>query len=121
MESSYEGNIMANFRKCCRSFLGFACWHWLAALLVILLLGSQASEVMAAGAAPAEKLVNIADTRFMEPGISKWVADLYNTSLFTFGLTVVLVMAVMGIVLGLVCDRLVGLLGLNLGKIQHHE
>lgn len=76
---------------------------------------------MAAGAAPAEKLVNIADTRLLEPGLTKWAADLYNTSLLTYGLVGVLVMAVMGIVLGLVCDRLVGLLGLNLGKMQHHE
>ena len=76
---------------------------------------------MAAGAAPAEKLVNIADTRALTPGLAKWVGDLYNTSLLSFGLAVVLVMALMGLVLGLICDRLVGLLGLNLGKMQHHE
>jgi len=76
---------------------------------------------MAAGAAPAEKLVNIADTRALGPGISKWIADVYNTSYLSFGLLVVISMALMGLILGLCCDRLVGLLGLNLGKMQHHE
>jgi len=112
---------MANFRKWYRFRSGFAWWHWLAASLAILLLGSQASEVMAAGAAPAEKLVNIADTRFLEPGLTKWAGDLYNTSLLTYGLAAVLVMAGMGLILGMICDRLVGLLGLDLGKMQHHE
>ena len=30
-------------------------------------------------------------------------------------------MIVMGLVLGLFADRLVGLLGIDLGKIKHHE
>jgi hypothetical protein len=86
-------------------------------------IGALSSEiqVLAAGAAPAEKLVNIADTRALAPGISKWIADIYNTSYLTFGLLVVAIMAAMGLILGFVCDRLVGLLGLNLGRMQHHE
>lgn len=112
---------MANFRKWYSSCLGFAWWHWLTAFFVILILGSQTGSVMAAGPAPAEKLVNIADTRFLEPGLTKWVGDIYNTSLWTFGSVVVLTMAAMGLVLGMICDWLVGLLGLNLGKMQHHE
>jgi hypothetical protein len=84
-------------------------------------LSLQGIHALAAGAAPAEKLVNIADTRGLSSGLTKWIADIYNTSYWTFGFTVVVVMALMGLILGLVCDRLVGMLGLNLGKIQHHE
>ena len=76
---------------------------------------------VAIGAEAAEKLVNIADTNSLAPGISKWIAGVYNTSYLEFGLLVVITMALMGLVLGLLCDRLVGLLGLNLGKMQHHE
>jgi len=112
---------MAHFLKCHRSLWRTAWKFWLFVSASILFLGLLSPAAMAAGAAPAEKLINIADTRFMEPGFVKWAGDLYNTSLFTFGLAVVLIMAVMGIVLGLVCDWLVGLLGLNLGKMQHHE
>jgi len=78
-------------------------------------------EALAAGAAPANKLVNIADTRNLEPGLSKWIGDLYNASYLQFGLAVVAIMAIMGLVLGFFCDRLVGLLGLDLGKMHHHE
>ena len=87
----------------------------------MLLAFSRSIEALAAGAAPAKKLVNIADTRNLEPGLSKWIADLYNASYLQFALVVVAIMAVMGLVLGLCCDRLVGLLGLNLGKMHHHE
>jgi hypothetical protein len=88
---------------------------------LVLFLFFRGIEALAAGAAPAKKLVNIADTRNLEPGLSKWIADLYNTSYLQFGLVVVATMAIMGLVLGLFCDRLVGLLGLNLGKMHHHE
>jgi hypothetical protein len=80
-----------------------------------------ALDAAAGGGKPAKKLVNVADTRDLGPGITKWIADLYNTSHWQFGLAVVLIMAAMGLVLGVACDRLVGLLGINLGKIQHHE
>ena len=76
---------------------------------------------IAMAAETAEKLVNIADTRALAPGVSKWIAGVYNTSYLEFGLLVVITMALMGLVLGFCCDRLVGLLGLNLGKMQHHE
>ena len=79
-------------------------------------------EAMAAGGGkPATKLVNVADTRNLAPGISKWIADTYNASHWQFGLLVVLSMAVMGLVLGLVSDRIMGLLKIDLGKIKHHE
>ena len=37
------------------------------------------------------------------------------------GTWTVVVMSFIGLVLGLVFDRLVGLLGINLGKLDHHE
>lgn len=80
-----------------------------------------ASNAMAAGGKPATKLVNVADTRALEPGLTRWVADIYNTSHWLFALLVVVVMSGMGVVLGLLCDRVVGLLGINLGKMSHHE
>jgi hypothetical protein len=67
------------------------------------------------------KLVNVADTRGLGLGLSKWIADIYNTSYWQFGLLVVAIMAAMGLVLGFGCDRLMGLLGLDLGKMKHHE
>ncbi|MEW5984732.1 MAG: hypothetical protein AB1806_20450 [Acidobacteriota bacterium] len=77
--------------------------------------------VLAAPAKPATKLVNVADTRAMDPGLGRWIADVYNTNLWWFGALVVVTMVAMGLILGLVTDRLVGLLGINLGRIAHHE
>jgi hypothetical protein len=85
------------------------------------LLFLQGVAGFAGGPAPAKKLVNIADTRNLGPGLSRWIADIYNTSYWSYGVSVVLIMALMGLVLGFFCDRMVSLLGLNLGKMQHHE
>ena len=74
-----------------------------------------------AAAGPATKLVNVADTRNMPPGLSKWIADLYNGNLWGYGAVVVLVMAAMGYILGSGFDRLMGLVGINLGRLEHHE
>jgi hypothetical protein len=90
-------------------------------LLVSLQLIHPAASAFAAAAKPATKIVNVADTRKIPPGPTRWIADLYNTSYWQFGLLVVVLMAGMGIVLGYGCDRLVSLLGINLGKMQHHE
>ena len=79
-----------------------------------------AADALAA-AGPARKLVNVADTRTLTPGLSKWIADLYNTSLWQFSLVVVVMMAGLGLLLGFVCDRLIGLLGINLGRIERRE
>jgi hypothetical protein len=78
-------------------------------------------DVLAAPAKPATTLVNVADTRAMAPGLGRWIADLYNLNLWWFGALVVVTMVSMGLVLGLITDRLVGLLGINLGRIRHHE
>lgn len=96
-----------------------------AALLVLLLAvcgALAAGQALAAGSGSSETtLVNVADTRSMEPGVSRFIAGVYNRSLWLYGLLVVGVMAGMGLVLGLVTDRLVGLVGINLGKITHYE
>lgn len=78
-------------------------------------------DLLAGGGKPATKLVNVADTRIMEPGLSKWMADIYNTDMWLFAALVVTIMAGMGLVLGTVFDRLMGLLGIHMGKIEHHE
>jgi hypothetical protein len=88
--------------------------------LALLCLGAV-DALAAGGGKPATRLVNVADTRNLDPGISKWIADIYNASHWQFGLMVIAVMALMGLILGFGCDRLMGLLGLDLGKIQHHE
>jgi hypothetical protein len=75
----------------------------------------------AAGGKPATPLIGVADTRAMVPGIGKWIGDLYNGNLWVFGAVVVVVMAAEGLVLGLGFDKLIGLLGLDLGKLDHHE
>jgi hypothetical protein len=80
-----------------------------------------ALEAAAAPAKPAKQLVNIADTRALRPGFVRWVADVYNTSHWKYGLLVVVLMAAMGLVLGYGFDRLVVRLGINLGRLEHHE
>jgi hypothetical protein len=79
------------------------------------------TEALAAGGPPATKLVNVADTRGLAPGITRFVADVYNESYVLFALLVVVVMATLGLVLGVGIDRLIGLLGIDLGKMSHHE
>ena len=74
-----------------------------------------------AAGAVGEKIINVADTRGMSPGIMKWIADVYNSSYWQFGILVIVIMAVMGVVLGYACDKLMALSGINLGKMQHHE
>lgn len=69
----------------------------------------------------ATKVYKVADTRDMKPGISKWIADIYNSNLFLYGITVVLVMAFMGAILGVGMDRIVKLLGIDLGRLDHHH
>jgi hypothetical protein len=90
----------------------------LAALILCLCTGT----VFAAGdGKPATKLINVADTRDTGPGLAKWVGDLYNDDLWLYGLVVVLVMASEGFALGIVFDKLIGLMGIRLGKLDHHE
>ena len=79
-------------------------------------------NVFAAGADQAETTLNhMADTRNMKPGLARAIGDLYNGDPWLYGLVVVLTMVVQGTLLGLVFDRLISLLGIRLGKIDHHE
>jgi ABC-type phosphate/phosphonate transport system permease subunit len=100
-----------------------AAGRWLLALLLVTIVAAvvAASGALAAGGKPATKLVNVADTRQMEGGFTKFVADLYNDNLLLFGLLVVVVMATMGAVLGFAFDKVFALIGIDLGKIEHRE
>ncbi len=59
----------------------------------------------ASGGRPESSAVNHADTSGLAPGLARGIADLYNHSLWLYGLTVVVVMAAMGLILGLLTDR----------------
>jgi len=96
-------------------------WRRLALSAGALLCALSASGAFAAGGKPAKKLVNVADTRAMEPGVGRFIADVYNSSLWLYGGLVVVTMVGMGLILGFGVDRLMGLLGINLGKLEHHE
>jgi hypothetical protein len=75
----------------------------------------------AAGGPPATKLVNVVDTRGLESGPGLWVSQIYNESFLAFGALVVAVMVAQGVLLGLGFDRAIRMLGLDLGKLSHHE
>jgi hypothetical protein len=113
---------MKYFRRCGPIGRMFqkACWIMiLSGVLVCLFLPCLAQ---AAGEGKSEnKVYNVADTRDMKPGISKWIADIYNSNLVLYGITVVLVMAFMGAILGFGMDRIVRLFGIDLGKLEHHH
>ena len=102
-------------------------WNAITAWRLTLFLASVALWLLpavaygAGGGKPATKIYNIADTRAMSAGLSKWIADIYNGNLWLYGMTVVVIMAAMGLILGLGMDRLLVLLGINLGKLEHHE
>jgi hypothetical protein len=75
----------------------------------------------AAGGPPATKLINVADTRNLEPGPSLWIAQVYNENYVLFGALVVIVMVVQGLVLGFGFDRIMHWIGIDLGKLSHEE
>lgn len=82
----------------------------------------DAVQALAAGGGrPASSAVNHADTSALAPGLARSIADLYNHSLWLYGLTVVVVMAGMGLVLGLLTDRVMAMLGVDLGRAARHE
>jgi len=92
----------------------------LAVTWVVLAIGLLSPLALAAGGKPAAKLVNVADTRALS-GLGRWIGDTYNSSYWLFAAMVVATMALMGVALGLLSDRLVSLLGIDLGKLKHHE
>jgi hypothetical protein len=92
---------------------------WLATLLATLL--ASAHALAAGGGKAATQLVQVADTRGMSSGFAKWTADLYNTSLWLYSAVTVGIMVALGLVLGLGMDKLIAAMGINLGKLDHHE
>jgi hypothetical protein len=109
-------------RALLRTPVPLASLHWRTLLLATLVLCLSTGTVRAAGdGKPATKLVNVADTRDAGPGLAKWVGDAYNGNRYVYGLIVVVVMAVQGAALGFAFDKLIGLLGIRLGKLDHHE
>jgi hypothetical protein len=74
-----------------------------------------------AGGGKAAPLEAVADTRDLAPGFTRFLADTYNANLWLYGMYVVLIMAGLGLILGLAVDKLMGLTGINLGKIEHRE
>ena len=96
-------------------------WRRFAAAVGTFVLWVWAFQVLAAGAPPASKIINVADSRALAPGLAKWIADIYNSSYWLYGVVVVATMVGMGLILGFGFDRVVGLLGIDLGKLEHHE
>ena len=97
-----------------------AAWPGRLAAAILTFCLSTAPALAGSGSSEST-LVNVADTRRLPPGIGHWIADVYNESLWLYGLTVVAVMAGMGLVFGLLTDLLVGRLGIHLGRTAHHE
>jgi len=90
--------------------------------VAIAVLWLRAAQAVAAGSGrPESSVVNHADTSQLPPGLARSIAELYNHSLWLYGLTVVVVMAGMGLVLGLLTDRFMALLGVDLGRTARHE
>ncbi len=74
----------------------------------------------AAGSEKQGKLVHVADTRNLA-GFNLYIANLYNTNRLLFTLEAVLLTALMGLMLGLLMDWIVGLIGLDLSKREGKE
>jgi hypothetical protein len=91
-----------------------------AVAIAVLWLGA-AQALAAGGGRPESSLANHADTSGLAPGLARSIAELYNHSLWLYGLTVVVVMAAMGLILGLLTDRFMTLLGVDLGRTARHE
>jgi hypothetical protein len=90
------------------------------AVLVLAAVVATTGTAWAAGGPPATKLINVVDTRGLS-GMGLLVSQVYNQSFAQFGLLVVVVMVAQGVVLGFGMDKAMNLLGLDLGKLSHHE
>lgn len=86
--------------------------HALAMGLALFLLPLAAS---AAGGEKQGKLVHVADTRDLS-GFNLYFANLYNTNRLLFTIEAVLLTAFLGVSLGFLMDKVVGLIGLDLSK-----
>ena len=74
-----------------------------------------------AGDEPAAQIQPPLDTTSAPSGLSRWVTDLYHTNLYLYGALVVAVMAGMGACLGYGMDRVIRLLGIDLGRLERRE
>jgi hypothetical protein len=74
-----------------------------------------------AGAEPAAQIQPPPDTTTAPSGFSRWITDLYHTNLYLYGVLVVVVMAGMGACLGYGMDRVIRLLGIDLGRLERRE
>lgn len=72
-------------------------------------------SVLAGGGEKQGKLVHVADTRNLT-GFNLYFANLYNTNRVLFTLEVMLITVGMGIVLGILMDKIVAMIGLDLTK-----
>ena len=73
---------------------------------------------LAVAAGPGEKqgkLVHVADTRQLV-GLNLYFANLYNTNRVLFTLEVMLITVGMGVGLGIIMDKVVAMIGLDLTK-----
>ncbi len=71
--------------------------------------------IMAEGGEKQGKLVHVADTRGLT-GFNLYFADLYNTNRLLFAIEAVLITVIMGVTLGILMDKLVSVIGLDLSK-----
>jgi hypothetical protein len=76
--------------------------------------------VCAGGGEKQGKLVHVADTRNLDV-VNQYFANLYNTNRLLFTLEAVAITALMGLILGMVMDGIVGAIGLDLGKQESKE
>jgi hypothetical protein len=83
---------------------------------------SMIAEVAMAAGGKAEMLVVVADTRRVDWSVSKYFLDSYNTNPTWFGVECVIITLIMGVSLGFIMDKLLGLTGLDLTsrKIVEH-
>jgi len=72
-------------------------------------------SVLAGGGEKQGKLVHVADTRNLT-GFNLYFANLYNTNRVLFTLEVMLITVGMGIALGILMDKIVAMIGLDLTK-----
>lgn len=101
--------------------LGIRSFPGLFSGVVFLLALAVGRTVHAVDTGPDAVVRPAADTTAPVSGLSGWVVSLYHHDLFLYGLTVVAVMAVMGIAIGFAMDYFVSRLGIDLGRLEHRE
>ena len=69
--------------------------------------------IAAAAGGKAEPIVFVADSRKFS-GIMAWFANLYNESHLWFAMLTVLIIPVIGVILGLLADRVMSHIGIDL-------